>query len=246
MRIAFLSDIHANLEALDACLVHAGARGVDRYAFLGDFVGYGADAVGVVERVSEYTARGAIAVKGNHDDALEHPAGYFNDQAHAALDWARQTLSAAQRKFLSDLPLVLHEASMCVVHASAAAPARWTYVDSPSSAARCVDAADRPFTFCGHVHNQCLYFETTQRRLRPFVPVPGSPIPLSSRRRWLAIVGSVGQPRDRSTAAAYAIFDDEKSELTFFRVPYDARAAAEKIRRAGLPEALAYRVEAGI
>jgi len=246
VRHALLSDIHANLEALDGCLEHARAQGADAHAFLGDFVGYGADAAAVVDRVRDYAARGAVAIKGNHDDALERPAGYFNDQARAALAWARETLDAGQRAFLAGLPMIVRDDPVCFVHASADRPERWTYVDSASTAARCVAEANETFTFCGHVHDQRLYFETPQGKMSPFVPTSGTPIPLSNRRRWLAIVGSVGQPRDRRTAAAYALYDDERHEITFFRVPYDAHAAADKIRRAGLPGALAHRVELGI
>ena len=96
------------------------------------------------------------------------------------------------------------------------------------------------------MHDQVLYFETIAGRMSEFRPVPGTPIPVRGPRRWLAVVGSVGQPRDRNPAAAYAIFDDARREITFFRVPYDHHGAADKIRRAGLPAALAYRVEAGI
>ena len=246
MRQALLSDIHANLEALDGCLEHARGQGADAHAFLGDFVGYGADAAAVVDRVRDYAARGAVAIKGNHDDALERPAGYFNDQARAAIDWARETLDPGQRAFLAGLPMIVRDDPVCYVHASADRPERWTYVDSASTAARCVAEANQTYTFVGHVHDQRLYFETPQGKMSPFAPTSGTPIPLSNRRRWLAIVGSVGQPRDRRTAAAYALYDDERHEITFFRVPYDAHAAADKIRRAGLPGALAHRVELGI
>ena len=246
MRYAFLSDIHANLEALDACLAHASSLSVDRYAFLGDFVGYGADATEVVERVAGFAARGHLVVKGNHDDALEHPAGYFNHEAQAALEWAHRTLTEQQRAFLRGLPLVVREAPLCLVHASADRPDRWEYIDSTPSAERSVAAADAPFTFCGHVHVQRLYFQMPSGKMRVFQPNPGTPIPVSDRRQWLAIAGSVGQPRDRRTAAGYVVFDTACSEITFHRIPYDAQGAAEKIRRAGLPESLAYRVEAGI
>jgi diadenosine tetraphosphatase ApaH/serine/threonine PP2A family protein phosphatase len=246
VRYALLSDIHANLEALDACLLHASAQRIDRYAFLGDLVGYGADAACVVARVAQFVADGAIAVKGNHDDALDHPAGYFNHEAKAALDWARRTLTAVQREFLSGLPLLVRDDPLCLVHASADRPGRWEYIDGAGAAQRCAKAAEMPFTFCGHVHYQRLYFASLQGKMTEFLPNPGTPIPLSGPRKWLAIVGSVGQPRDRRLAAGYAVFDTTRGELTFFRVPYDAHAAAEKIRAAGLPGALAYRVEAGI
>jgi diadenosine tetraphosphatase ApaH/serine/threonine PP2A family protein phosphatase len=246
VRIALLSDIHANLEALDACLVHARSRGADRHALLGDFVGYGADAVAVVDIVIRTSADGGIAIKGNHDAAIERRGGYFNDQAQAALDWARETLSAEQKSYLAGLPLHVERSPSYFVHASAASPERWDYIDSPGAALRCAQAAGQTYTFCGHVHDQLLYFETIAGRMSEFRPVPGTPIPVRGQRRWVAVVGSVGQPRDRNPAAAYAIFDDARRELTFFRVPYDHHAAADKIRRAGLPAALAYRVEAGI
>jgi diadenosine tetraphosphatase ApaH/serine/threonine PP2A family protein phosphatase len=246
MRIALFSDIHANRGALDACLRHARERHADRFAFLGDLVGYGADAVDVVERVAAEVSQGAIAVKGNHDEAIERRVGYLDDASRASLDWARATLGPSQREFLSGLPLCVRDAPLCLVHASAASPERFEYVDSPAAAQRCVRAASQPYTFIGHVHDQMLYYESTRRGMLPFRPVPGTAIPVGAHRRWVAIVGSVGQPRDRNPAAAYALFDARVRELTFFRVPYDQHAAADRIRRAGLPESLAYRIEAGI
>jgi len=246
LRVAVLTDIHANSEAFAACLAHAHERGVDRLALLGDFVGYGADAEAVVDEVMRHARAGAIVIKGNHDEAIEGKASYFNEQAQAALDWARATLSEEQKRFLAALPLRVDEPPICFVHASAAAPERWNYIDSPGAALRSLQATEAAYTFCGHVHDQVLYFETTQQRMSAFVPTPGTAIPVREGRRWLAIAGSVGQPRDRNPAAAYALFDSGRREITFHRVPYDHHAAAEKIRRAGLPHGLAYRVETGI
>lgn len=241
-----MSDIHANAGALDACLRHARERGADRYAFLGDFVGYGADAVEVVGRVASEVASGAVAVKGNHDEALERRIGYFNDAARAAIDWARDTLSAEQRRFLAGLPMCVRDPPLCLVHASAAQPARYEYVDSAGAAQRCAAAAGVPYTFVGHMHDQALYYEGARGQMLPFRPVVGTAVPVGAHRRWVAVVGSVGQPRDRNPAAAYALFDVDAARLTFFRVPYDHRTAAARIRAASLPEALAYRVEMGI
>ena len=246
MRIALLSDIHANTEALTACLRHADERGAQRFAFLGDFVGYGADPGGVVDIVIRYAAQGAVALKGNHDQAVEKSAGYFNETAMAAIEWARKTLSDEQKRFLASLPLVARDGTVCFVHASAASPERWDYIDSPSAAKRCADAANAFYTFCGHVHDQLLYFENASGRMSEFRPVPGTAIPVRSQRRWVAIVGSVGQPRDRNPAAAYTLFDPTREQITFYRVPYDAMAAADRIRQCGLPESLACRVELGI
>jgi diadenosine tetraphosphatase ApaH/serine/threonine PP2A family protein phosphatase len=243
---ALLSDIHGNLEALNACLDHAKGRGAERFVFLGDLVGYGADARGVVEVVARYAAEGAVVLKGNHDEAVEHAAGYFNDAARAAIEWARETLTGEQRRFLASLPLVVRQGEVCYVHASAAAPERWDYVDSASAARRCADAAQVAYTFCGHMHDQALYFEGALGRMKEFRPVVGTPIPVQGHRRWVTIVGSVGQPRDRNPAAAYALFDLARRQVTFCRVAYDAGAAADKIRQAGLPGSLAARVELGI
>jgi diadenosine tetraphosphatase ApaH/serine/threonine PP2A family protein phosphatase len=244
--IALLSDIHANLEALEACLRHAKDRGVQRYAFLGDLVGYGADAAAVVDIVARHAGEGAVVLMGNHDQAVDQSAAYFNDAAQAALDWARATLSAEQKRFLAALPLISRDGDVCYVHASAASPERWEYVDSPSAARRCADAAAASYTFCGHVHDQVLYFEGTGGRMKEFRPAAGTPIPVPGHRRWVAIVGSVGQPRDRNPSAAYALFDLAKRQVTFCRVAYDASTAAGKIRKAGLPGSLAVRVESGI
>jgi diadenosine tetraphosphatase ApaH/serine/threonine PP2A family protein phosphatase len=246
LRIALLSDIHANVEALTACLKHAANRGTDRFVFLGDLVGYGADPSGVLDIVADYTRAGAITLKGNHDEAIAKSSAYFNESAQAALELARNRLSAGHKGFLAALPLLQRDGSECYVHASAAMPERWSYIDSPSAAKSCAEASQATYTFCGHVHDQLLYFENQHGRMCEFRPVPGTAIPVHGHRRWVAIVGSVGQPRDRNPAAAYALFDRRLAQLTFFRVTYDAMAAADSIRRSGLPESLAHRVELGI
>jgi Calcineurin-like phosphoesterase superfamily domain len=144
--IALLADIHSNLEALDACLKHAAENGAGRYVFLGDFVGYGADPEEVVVTIARHVAEGAVAVKGNHDEALEKRAGYMNDAAKDSIEWTRKALSAECKVFLSSLPLVLREGLMCFVHASAASPARWDYVDAPGAARRSSEAAQATCT----------------------------------------------------------------------------------------------------
>jgi len=246
MVLALLSDVHANLEALNACLKHARECGVGRYAFLGDLVGYGADPQPVVDIVARYAADGAVVIKGNHDEAIERTPGYMNDSVRHVIDWSRSSLSASARSFLASLPLCVRDERICFVHASAAAPQRWDYVDSPAAAQRSIEGAQTAYTFSGHVHDQELYFQTSPGKAALFQPVRGVSIPLGGHRRWLVLVGSVGQPRDSNPAAAYAQFDDERETITFHRVPYDHAAAARKIREAGLPASIAYRVERGI
>jgi len=125
-------------------------------------------------------------------------------------------------------------------------PDRWDYVDSAAEAERSARAAAEPWTFSGHVHRQVLYVAGAGERMIAFEPKPGVAIPLRTHRACLALAGSVGQPRDGNPAAAYAIADLGARTLTFHRVAYDNRATARKIRAAGLPESLAYRLEKGV
>jgi diadenosine tetraphosphatase ApaH/serine/threonine PP2A family protein phosphatase len=245
MRVALLSDVHANLAALEACLRHARERGADQFAFLGDLVGYGPDPGAVVDAISAID--GAVVIKGNHDDAVEHTPKMrdLNDLAYAAIEWTRTALSLRQRAFLSTLPLIVRAGDVCHVHGSADRPAAWEYVESAPGARRSLDAAGTAYVFSGHVHDQVLYFGPLGGKTAAFRPTPGSPIPVPGRRRWLAIVGSVGQPRDGNPAAAYALFDTAPAMMTFHRVAYDHAATASRIRAVGLPPFLADCLERG-
>ena len=247
MILALLSDVHANIQALDACLLDARKRGATRFAFLGDLVGYGADAAAVVRTIMRYAAEGAVVVKGNHDDAVERRThAYMNDAAREAIDWARDTLGGEEKQFLSSRPLCVRSGECCFVHATARDPDRWSYIDSKGAALKSMEAAGVPYTFSGHVHEQRLFAQVAAERATSFDPHAGTTLPLGGHRSWLALVGSVGQPRDGSPAAAYALFDEERKLLTYFRIPYDHAEAARAIRKAGLSESLAFRVERGI
>lgn len=254
MKLALLSDLHANRQALDACLAHAEAAGADRHAFLGDLVGYGADPAYVVQRVMALAAQGALVIKGNHD---AYACSFSTDGAklgHMGVAWTQEQLGAEQRAFLDALPLTCIEGSMLLVHASADAPESWRYVESPQLAALSLDAASQPptgaaqvrYVFGGHVHMQTLYFRGGAGKLMPFAPTPGVPIPVPRHRHWLATVGSVGQPRDGRADAMYALFDDATEQLTFHRVPYDVQGAIAAIRATPLPAFFADRLELGL
>ncbi|MFO1198907.1 MAG: metallophosphoesterase family protein [Burkholderiaceae bacterium] len=245
MKLALLADVHSNLEALDACMRHARREGAERFVFLGDIVGYGADPGAVVDVVAAQVAAGGLAVKGNHDDAVRNAGTDLNDDARAAIDWTRGRLDHAQAAFLDGLPLIVREDGVCWVHASANSPGEWNYVTDDLQAARSMGAAETTWCFSGHVHDQVLYYQGAGRRLMAFRPLPGVPIPVGRHRRWLAIVGSAGQPRDGNSAAAYALFDTRRAQLVFHRVPYDHEAASAKILAAGLPASLARRLRDG-
>jgi len=243
--IALLADIHGNREAMTACLADAERKAAERYVFLGDLVGYGADPGWVVDRAMEYVARGAIAILGNHDAAAAGQQVAMNETAAAAIAWTRGKLDAAQRNFLEKLPLSVEDGDRLYVHASADEPARWHYVLDAQRARKSLEATPAQLTFCGHVHSPALYLLSQTGKLFGFMPTAGVAIPLLGNRRFLAVLGAVGQPRDHNPAACYALLDEARNMLSYIRVPYDVASAAQKIRDAGLPAVLAARLEQG-
>lgn len=237
MTLALLTDIHSNREALEACLAHAEEHGATRYIFLGDYVGYGADPGWVLDTVMAHVARGAIALRGNHDEATSSPGRVqMNDDALACVNWTRTVLQPGQLAFLEQLPLTAEEGSCLFVHANGWDPQGYEYIQGPMQAGRNLQVVRARVTFCGHMHEPMLYHMGLTQRVEVFAPVPGTAIPLSAARRWLAIPGSVGQPRDGNPAACYASYDEFNNLLTYWRIPYDHESAARKVRAAGLPE----------
>ena len=246
MRIALMADIHANREAFEACLAHARGQRPDRWVFLGDYVNYGADPEWVVGELMRYSEAGAVVLLGNHDAAVGRRGSSMTSPAELALEWTRVQLGPAEREFLAALPLIREEDDIVFVHADPAAPSKWGYVTDVQDAGRGIRAAGGRVTICGHVHKPAIYSLSPASKITAFRPVDGVPVPLLAQRRWLAVVGSVGQPRDGNPAAAYAMLDTASGHLTTFRVPYDVDAAAGKIRAAGLPETLAERLKWGV
>jgi len=245
MRFAVLTDIHANREAFEAVLADVAGHGVDRIALLGDIVGYGADPGWCCDRAEALVAEGAICIRGNHDNAAAGAAEAMSSLARRALDWTAERLSGAQKAFLAALPYTAEAEGALFVHASASQPEAWSYVTSDTKAAPSFRACRARLILCGHVHIPLLASCDIGGVVREQAFKPGLPIPLLPSRRWLAVVGSVGQPRDGVAQAAWALVDTGKQELTFRRTPYDAAGAAKKVREAGLPEELAVRLLVG-
>lgn len=248
MRIALISDIHSNLEALQACLRHTQKQGVDRYAVLGDLVGYGADPIAVVERIASLRDAGAIVLMGNHDEAIIADEGTLNSGAREAVLWTRQQLSPAHMEFLRGLPLQAHLDWMLLVHASARQPEKFHYLQDVDAVVECLAAehTGARLVAAGHVHEPRLWYHSGRlNTAAAFRPTAGTEIELLPTRRWVATIGSVGQPRDGNPAASYAIVDLAQARITFLRVPYDHVSAAKKIRAAGLSEWNAQRLSIG-
>ncbi|MBN8939113.1 MAG: metallophosphoesterase family protein [Rhizobiales bacterium] len=245
MRIAFLSDIHGNREALETCLAHALGEAPDRFVVLGDIVGYGADPVFCAEAVAALAAHGAVVVKGNHDEAVGPGMPSMTRDALAAVMWTRTQLGAGHLGFLAGLPLAVRDADRLYVHASADRPGHWPYIMSDRDAALSLAATDAVMVFSGHTHVPAVFPLRADGGCDIVVPSTGVPMRLWPRQRCQVVVGSVGQPRDGNPAAAYSILDLGRATLTQYRLTYDHARAAGKILAAGLPPRLADRLALG-
>lgn len=240
MRIAVLSDIHANLPALDAVLADAGP--VDAVWHLGDVVGYGPDPDGVVSRLRDI---GAIGVRGNHDVAAcgGREIEWFNPEARRAMEWTRAAISPATLDWLRALPERRTEGAAELVHGSHRDPL-WEYVTSERAAAESLAATRAQVGLHGHTHLPVAFLaedgSTIARR-----PRPGSSLELGGRRA-LVNPGSVGQPRDGDPDASYLVWEPDEDRLTWRRVAYDIAAVQHAMRAAGLPAPLIARLAVGL
>ncbi|MDH4441166.1 MAG: metallophosphoesterase family protein [Rhizobium sp.] len=245
MKIAILSDVHGNRQAFGTVLADALGRGAERFVILGDIVGYGGDPVWCVETCMDLVAKGAIAVRGNHDQAIGDPSYSMNSSAGIAIDWTRLTLEPRHRDFLARLPVSVTDDDRLYVHAEGSAPARFTYVNDRGDADSHFRGCAARLSFCGHVHAPALYGLGAGGKVTTFIPNSDIGIPVGPPRRWLAVIGSVGQPRDGNPAAAWALYDTQACELSFRWTAYDIDGAASAIRAASLPESLATRLYRG-
>jgi diadenosine tetraphosphatase ApaH/serine/threonine PP2A family protein phosphatase len=243
--LAVFSDIHGNRQAFEACLKVARAKGAERFILLGDFVGYGADPEWVVDTAMELVAHGAIAVRGNHDEAVSTTTETMNAEAQIAIEWTRGRLDVAQRRFLAELPMLVQDSDRLFVHAEASSPQRWNYIRSTADAAKSLISTPSHVTFCGHIHRPALYSMSVTAKMTSFVPKTDVSVQLLRGRQWLAVLGSVGQPRDGDPSAAFVLFDTVSCQITYCRVPYDIASAANRIRENGLPHWLADRLSQG-
>jgi diadenosine tetraphosphatase ApaH/serine/threonine PP2A family protein phosphatase len=243
MRYALFSDIHGNLEALQAVLEDISAESVDRLICLGDIVGYGASPNECVATVRD---SGAEAIAGNHDHAAtgQLDIEYFNDYATSAILWTRQALSAEARQYLERLPLEIVHPGIRIAHASPHRPGEWEYVLSTQEAARQFELFTEPICFVGHSHYPCLY-RLDNGRVREMEFPDNEPLVLPDGCRHLVNVGSVGQPRDNNPQAAWALYEPDDRRLTLRRIDYPVEKAQARILETTLPPFLADRLAQG-
>lgn len=245
MRVAILSDIHANREAFEAALETVRAIAPDQIVLLGDIVGYGPDPVHAVETAARLVDDGALCLLGNHDEAVATGRDDMTDNARIAARWTRDHLQPAHLDFLRRLPLSIASDDRLYVHASADRPAKWAYVHDIDSAAQCLAADEATTIFCGHTHCPAIYYQRPGRRPIHFRPIDNVAAPLTASHRHLVVVGSVGQPRDGNPAACIAVVDTERREVSMVRVPYDHEETARKVVACGLPAWLGTRLGLG-
>jgi predicted phosphodiesterase len=240
MRIAVLSDIHANLPALDAVLGDAGA--VDAIWHLGDVVGYGPDPDGVVERLREV---GAIGVRGNHDAAAVGgpEIDWFNPDARRAMEWTRAAIAPATAAWLRALPERHTERGSELVHGSPREPI-WEYVTSASVARANLALLGSRLGLHGHTHMPAAWLDEGGR-IELVRPGRGEALELRGRPA-LVNPGSVGQPRDGDPHASYAVLDPEAGTVRWHRVAYDIAAVQGAMRELGLPASLSSRLAVGL
>jgi predicted phosphodiesterase len=246
MRFLILSDIHANLTALEAVLAAAEARW-DRAVCLGDMVGYGPDPNEVVDRVRQL---GAVSIRGNHDKAGSGiaDASDFNPIARTAVGWTHAQLRPENLEYLQQLPLgPLEVDGLVLIHG--ALHDEDEYVFAPAQALEGLIESPSVVTFFGHTHVQggfSLRNNTVEViRLHPGSGASFAALQLEEGTRYLLNPGSIGQPRDADPRAAFAVADMDHRVIEFWRVPYDVEAVQERMRAAGLPEPLVLRLSLG-
>jgi diadenosine tetraphosphatase ApaH/serine/threonine PP2A family protein phosphatase len=242
LRYFIFSDIHANLEALEAVLAWGGEADVGFYLCLGDIVGYGADPNACVEIIKRLDS--CACIKGNHDAAVidVRERSFFHEVALEGVQYSEEKLSATNREFIENLPYVYASDGLFIgVHASPFNPATWEYVLDQGGAKRAFGAMEHQVAFIGHSHTPVIFND--DGKAERFLP--GDKVTIRENTRYIVNVGSVGQPRDGNPDASCVVFDDETLTVELVRVNYDRQKAAEKIIKAGLPPVLAERIIVG-
>ena len=242
MICGLISDIHANLEALEKVL--SQLQGVDAYLCLGDIVGYGPNPNECVELVTNLPNLTCVA--GNHDLAAvdKYDPNLFNKYAREAIAWTSRKLCPASITFLRELELVQEVPPFTLVHGSLPDPME--YVLSPVEARQTFFELKTQACLIGHTHITEYYRQRVNSQMVDrFSLYSGGEVPLSNEFRHLINIGSVGQPRDGSVKASYATWEPENNTVSVYRVNYNIQKTQEKMKAAGLPEYLVQRLAQG-
>jgi len=246
LRYAIISDIHSNLEALQAVLHVIEDLKIDQIICLGDVVGYGPDPNPCLELVMKNCA---TIITGNHDFACIDMAELenFTRYAKEAIEWTVTELSPESFQHLAGLPLTGAIENCFLVHANPGDPRSWDYILSLSDARYYFSQLQAEYQVCfiGHSHQPIIFMEQMGDNWPHYHINTGLQTVLQPQHRYIINVGSVGQPRDRNPAAAFGIIDTELKLFELKRVPYDVHKTYQKIIAAGLPSFLADRLLIG-
>lgn len=240
MRYALVSDIHSNLEALNAVIGKVKAEKADKVIFLGDIVGYGPDPNECIETLKGFAD---IMVAGNHDHGAVGmtDTSHFNRYAKAAIEWTSGVLSKENREFLSSLPITFNikQESIYLVHSSPEEPEEWDYLQNARDADINFKFFSEANCFIGHTHVPAIIEMTSEGKINIYKDHSE----IKKGCRYIINAGSVGQPRDGNPDAAYAVFD--AGSVTIKRAPYDILLTQKKMKEAGLPSYLIERLSEG-
>jgi len=241
MRVALISDIHGNLEALQAVLKDIDNQQIDDIHSLGDVIGYGCDPVACLDLVAEHCQ---VKLMGNHEYAAIGvlPTEAMNVNARRSIIWTMSQLTDREVSLIGGFEMHAELDDCLLVHASPFEPDEWHYVLSPHEAAEAFDNSDHRLIFHGHTHLPIVYCRPPVGRLRMVAAHDFDPDETS---RYLINVGSVGQPRDNDPRSCYAIYDSRELTVTFRRVEYDIQTTQAKMCRAEMPQVLIDRLQAG-
>jgi putative phosphoesterase len=241
MRYGIFSDIHSNLEALEAVIKAYQKEKIDKYLCLGDVVGYGANPNECVEIVSNLAS---TTVAGNHDWAAIDlfSVELFNEEAKFAVLWTGRQLSSASRDFLRSLKLVSEMDNLVLAHGSLDAPRNFNYLLNVNSCLATFELMRRDICFVGHTHVPVVFIKDKDGK-SSFADTDR--IKITPGNKYIVNVGAVGQPRDSIPQAAYCIWDSETQEVQIKRAVYDVFLARQKIIDKGLPEFLGNRLLTG-
>lgn len=237
MRIGVFSDVHGNLEALEACLARFEREGVEKYIFCGDLIGYGPDPEKCVRKVSQLDL--LACVLGNHDAVFVQPEleSLFNYDAKIALDESKKTMSEKSVRYLSSLPAVAHGADFSVVHGTPSDPIK-EYFSSCAQFRSNYDLWTGRVCFVGHTHLP-FYIKGTLRSCAIYLnKQEDASIRITDKARYVINPGSVGKPRDNNPLASFGIWDTEEKTFRFIREPYDLRPTQEKMAAQKFPSFL--------
>ena len=241
MRYGIISDIHGNLEALQAALDDLSKERIDKYLCIGDVVGYGADPNTCIRLVKSLDP--AVLIAGNHEWGVAGLLGleYFTEIAGAAIVWTKSALGRDEIEYLSSFKLAHEADKFTLVHGTIESPEKFYYMMTSDDARKNMELTKTPLCFVGHTHVPGIFYSYDGK----VGYAPGPKVNIDRDKKYMINIGSIGQPRDSDPRACYAVYDDGEETVEIRRSSYDIASAQAKILKAGLPKSLALRLALG-